>query len=220
MSKKAISSWLLVLACLIMTSCVSSGQEQSSQLDYKNMKDMVLDIMQTDEAKKSVEKMMKDENFKQRIIMDESTVRTALIQSMTNPNNTHIKEAFKDPKFASTLAKSMQDEHKKLMKDLMKDPEYQKQLVSILKDPEFEKNLLDLMKSAAYRQQTMQIMKESLESPLFQVELMKLLTKVTEEMTKPKALQSKKSENGRRDGGGGGGGGDGGDGGGDGGGAD
>ena len=199
MNNKAISSWLLVLVCLFVTGCASGGQMQSSQLDYKSMKDMVLDIMQTEEAKKSVEKMMKDEKFKQNIMMDETTVRTTLIQSMTNPNSTHIKEAFKDPKFASTLAKSMQTEHKKLMKDLMKDPEYQKQLISIMKDPEFEKNMLELMKSAAYRQQTMQIMKESLQSPLFQDDLVKLMTKANEEMTKPKNLKSKK---GGQDGGG------------------
>jgi len=191
MNNNAISSWLLVLICLFMTSC-SSPQMQSSQLDYKSMKDMVLDIMQTEEAKKSMGKILQDEKFKQSIMMDETTVRTTLIQSMTDPNSTHIKEAFRDPKFASTLAKSMQAEHKKLMKDLMKDPEYQKQLISIMKDPEFEKNLLDLMKSAAYRQQTMQIMKESLQSPLFQEDLLKLMTKVNEEMTKPKELKSKK----------------------------
>lgn len=204
MRKKGIPAWLVLLLCLVLTSCGGGGQAQGSQIDYKSMKDMVLDIMQTEEAKQAVEKMMKDEKFQQNIMLDENTVRTTLIQSMTNPNSTHIKEAFKDPKFASTLAKSMKNEQKNLMKDLMKDPEFQKELVTVMKDPEFEKNMLDLMKSAAYRQQTMQIMKESLQSPLFQEDMMKLMTKVTEEMTKPKTLQKK----------GGGGGGEGGDGGG------
>lgn len=192
MKKMAFPAWLLLIACLLLSSCASGQGQSSSQPDYKSMKDMVLDILQTEEAKKSVEKMMKDEKFKQNIMLDESTVRTTLIQSMTNPSSPHIKEAFKDPKFASTLAKSMKDEQKKLMKDLMKDPEYQKDLVTVMKDPEFEKNLMDLMKSSAYRQQTMTIMKESLQSPLFQAELMQLMTKVSEEMTKPKELKSKK----------------------------
>ena len=193
MRMKAITISFLAIVCLVMTSCSSGGQAQSSsQPDYKSVKDMVLDILQTDEAKKSVEKMMKDEKFKQNLMLDESTIRTTLVQSMTNPNSPHIKEAFKDPKFASTLAKSLKSEQKTLMKDLMKDPEYQKDLMNIMKDPEFEKNLMDLMKSSAYRQQTMQIMKESLQSPLFQEELMKLLTKVSEDMTKPKELKSKK----------------------------
>ncbi|WNC15114.1 spore germination lipoprotein GerD [Brevibacillus brevis] len=192
MRKKSMTIGLISIVCLVVTACSSGGQAQgSSQPDYKSVKDMVLDILQTDEAKSSMEKMMKDESFKQKIMVDDSTVRTTLIQSLTNPNSTHIKEAFKDPKFASTLAKSMKTEQKDLMKDLMKDPEYQKDLVTLMKDPEFEKNLLDLMKSSAYRQQTMQIMKESLQSPMFQEEMMKLMTKAQEEMTKPKEMKTK-----------------------------
>lgn len=202
MGKRSITMTLLAIAFLVVTGCSSGGKAQSSsQPDYKSVKDMVLDILQTDEAKKSVEKMMKDEKFKQNIMLDESTVRTTLIQSMTNPNSPHIKEAFKDPKFASTLAKSMKNEQKTLMKDLMKDPEYQKDLVTLMKDPEFEKNLMDLMKSSAYRQQTMQIMKESLRSPLFQEEMLKLMTKAQEDLTKPKELKSKKGK-GQKGGGG------------------
>jgi len=202
MGKKSMTFWLLAIVCLVMTSCSSGGQAQgTSQPDYKSVKDMVLDILQTEEAKTSMEKMMRDDRFKQNIVMDEATVRTTLIQSMTNPNSTHIKEAFKDPKFASTLAKSMKTEQKNLMKDLMKDPEYQEELITVMKDPEFEKNLMDLMKSSAYRRQTMQIMKESLQSPLFQAEMLKLMTKAQEDMTKPKELKPKKGKG--SDGGGG-----------------
>lgn len=193
MGKKAMTYWLSVLVCLVMTSCSSGGQAKStSQPDYKSTKDMVLDILQTEEAKKSVEKMMKDDKFKQNVVMDESTVRTTLIKSLTDPKSTQIKDAFKDPKFASTLAKSMKNEQKTLMKDLMKDPEYQKDLIKVMKDPEFEKNLMDLMKSSAYRQQTMQVMKESLQSPLFQGELLKIMTKAQEDLTKPKEEKPKK----------------------------
>jgi spore germination protein D len=179
--------WLFLTVGILLTSCSSGGQAQSpTQPDYKSMKDMVIDILQTEDAKKSVAKMMADEKFKQQVVMDESTVRTALIQSMANPNNLYIKEVFQDPKFTSSLAKAMKEEQKKLMKDLMKDPEYQKMMISVMKDPEFEKNVMELMKSSAYRKQIMQIMKESLQSPLFQEELMKLMTKATEELMKPK----------------------------------
>ncbi|MFY0546418.1 spore germination lipoprotein GerD [Brevibacillus sp. H7] len=202
MKKRTFPFWLFLTVGILLTSC--SGQAQvSSPPDYKTVKDMVLDILQTEEAKKSVAKMMQDEKFQQSVMMDKETLRTTMIQSIAQPNNPQIKEAFKDPKFTSTLAKSMKDEHKKLMKDLMKDPEYQKELMAIMKDPEFEKGLMELMKSSAYRKQTMQIMKESLQSPLFQAELMKLMTKAQEEMMKPK-----EQKKGKKGGGGGEGGGD------------
>ncbi|MGO0058783.1 spore germination lipoprotein GerD [Brevibacillus fluminis] len=211
----------LMLAALmfLLTSCGGGGQaQQSSQPDYKSVKDMVLDIMQTDEAKKAVSKMMKDDKFKQSMVLDESTLRTTLIQSIAKPNNPQIKEAFQDPKFTAALAKTMKTENKALMKELMKDPEYQKLMIDIMKDPEYEKNMLDLMKSSAYRQQMMQVMKESLKSPLFQGELLKIMQSAQEEMMKPKqsTQESKggKSGKGKKQGKSGGGSGDGGGGGG------
>ncbi|AYB40281.1 spore germination lipoprotein GerD [Brevibacillus laterosporus] len=177
-----------VLACgLLLSSCGTTSQNQS-QPDYKSTKTMVLDILQTDEAKKTMESMMKDESFQKNLIMNPETVRTTLIQSIAKPNNPHIKQAFKDPKFTSTLAKSMKAENKKLLKELMKDPEYQQMMLSILKDPEYEKSLLDLMKTSAYRKQTMQIMKDSLESPMFQAEMLKIMTKAQEDMMNPQHL--------------------------------
>ncbi|UYZ13448.1 spore germination lipoprotein GerD [Brevibacillus sp. WF146] len=203
MRKRTVSFWLLLAVSLVMTSCGVGGTAQNTtHPDYRSMKDMVLDILKTDEAKKSVINMMKDESFKRSLIMDESTVRTALIQSISKPDNPQIKEAFKDPKFTSTLAKSMKNEHKALMKDLMKDPEYQKMMISIMRDPEFEKNMMELMRSSAYRKQTMQIMKEAMQSPLFQAEMMTLMTKATEDMMKPKTMKKGKKKSGSGEGGG------------------
>ncbi|MBO8165307.1 MAG: spore gernimation protein [Brevibacillus sp.] len=187
MKKQRSSCWLIFLFVTVFLLSSCGGQtQQTAQPDYKSVKTMVLDILHTEDAKKALADMMKDEKFKQNLALDQETIRTSLIQSISKPDNPHIKEAFKDPRFAGTLAKSMKDEHKKLMKELMKDPEYQKMMMDILKDPEFEKQMMDLMKSAAYRKQTMQIMKEALQSPLFQEEMLKLMTKATEEMMKPK----------------------------------
>ncbi len=208
MGKIRICFWMpaILASMFILSSCGGGGQAKSTSTpDYKSVKTMVLDILQTEEAKKAVGKMMKDEKFKESMILDSSTVRTTLIQSIANPKNPQIKEAFNDPKFTSTLAKSMKEENKKLLKDLMKDPDYQKMMVGILKDPEFEKNLMDLMKSSAYRQQTMLVMKEALQSPLFQAELLKLMTKASEELAKPEELKKggKKKDGGGGKGGGG-----------------
>ncbi|MFM1654498.1 spore germination lipoprotein GerD [Brevibacillus sp. B_LB10_24] len=197
MDKVRNSLWLplLLTVALFVTGCGSGGgssqSSSPSQPDYKSTKAMVLDILQTDDAKKAVANMMKDEKFKANMAIDSSTLRTTMIQTLGNPKSPHMKQMFENPKFTTQLAKSMKDENKKLMKDLMKDPEYQKMMVSVMKDPEFEKNMMDLMKSSAYRKQTMQVMKESLQSPLFQADMMKLMTKATEEATKPKTTEKK-----------------------------
>lgn len=203
--------WVMLPLVVFLSSCASSGQTQGpSEPDYKTMKAMVVDILQTEDAKKSVAEMMKDEKFKTNMLLDQETVKTTVIQSISDPKNPQVKEMFSDPMFASTLAKSMKTEHKKVIKDLMKDPEYQKMLISVMKDPEFEKSLLELMKSSAYRQQTMQVIKESMQSPLFQAEMLKLMTKATEEAMKPqKKSQSGGGGGGEGSSGGGGGGGSG-----------
>ncbi|NGQ97222.1 spore gernimation protein [Brevibacillus sp. SYP-B805] len=204
MQKARSPFWMMLPVIVLLTSCSVSGSSQgTAQPDYKSIKSMVIDILQTDEAKKAVAKMMKDEKFQESVVLDHDTVRTTLIQSIANPNNPQMKEAFRDPKFASVLAKTMKDEHKKVIKDLMKDPEYQRMLITVMRDPEFERNLLALMKSSAYRQQTKQIMMETLQSPIFQEQLMTLMTRATEEMLKPKSKGKKGNGGGGSAGGGG-----------------
>ncbi|WP_139492757.1 spore germination lipoprotein GerD [Brevibacillus dissolubilis] len=220
MTKTRYSFWLfsLIGVSMLLASCGGGQQQGVAQPDYKTTKAMVLDIIQTDEAKKAVVDIMKDEKVQQEVVMNPETMRTTLIQSFAKPDNPQIKEAFQDPKFTGTLAKAMKDEQKKLMKDLMKDPEYQKMLIQTMKDPEFEKNMMDLMKSSAYRKQTMAVMKEALDSPLFEAEMVKLMVKAQEEAMKPKT-QAKKQSGGDGESGGSGGDGGGGEGGGGGGGA-
>lgn len=177
----------------LLVSCAQQT-EQQAQPDYRTMKSMVIDILQTEEAKDAVGKLLADEKLKQKLVVDPETIRTTLIQTISKPDNAAIKEVFQDPKFASTLAKALQEETKKLMKDLMKDPEYQKMMIELMQDPEFEKQMINLMKSSAYRKQTMQIMKESLQSPMFQEDMLKLMRKASEEMMKPQQKEQKSGQ--------------------------
>jgi spore germination protein D len=188
MAKVRYSVWVLsvLISSLLLASCGGGGSQGSSQPDYKSIKTMVLDIMQSEDGKKTIANTLKDKKVKEELLLDTSTIQSSLIQSFAKPDNPKIKEAFQDPKFTTTLAKAMKNEQKNLMKDLMKDPEYQKLLISTLQDPEYERAMLQLMKSSAYRKQTMQIMMEALQSPLFQAKLLKLMEKAAEEAMKPK----------------------------------
>src|SRR5690606_31298453 len=94
---------------LVLAGC-GTTQTQPAQPDYNNVKTMVLDIMETEDAKKSIARILQNDNIKSQLMMDTEMVRSTLINTMASPENTHLKEAFKDPKFASTLAKSMKDE--------------------------------------------------------------------------------------------------------------
>lgn len=202
----------LILPCfllfgLLLGACGSgnSSSSESGMLSYKETKSMVLDILKSEEGQKTIKKASEKQEEQSGSIKMLGTgsgqqIKLAVKDVLTDPNYaTTIKEMMTDPKFAGDFAKALKKENKQIQKDLIKDPEYQTQVINAMKNPEFEKMLLDTLKSTPYRKQTMTIMKESLESPLFRVELMELMKKVMEEESKPK----KKSEGGEKSNGGG-----------------
>lgn len=204
-----MKKWLVItFLTVILVSCGAQQSEQTQTLDYQETKQMVLDILKTDDGKKIVQKIIEEPETKQKIMVSESTVTDAVDEALHNPKNQNqMKKVFQDPKVAANFAKVTQKEHEKLIKQLMKDPEYQKMLLDVFKNPDFEKQLTDLMKTEPYRKQTMVIMTEALENPIFKEKYMQLMLKANEE-----ALQSKKGneQGGGGSSGGGGGGGSGG----------
>jgi spore germination protein D len=182
------SFFLLSCTLVFLIGCNQGGQQQQqAKPDYDEQKEMVLDILQTEEGKKILAETLTDPKIKQKVILSDMKIQQTIEDTLTSPENKkQLQEVMKDPKFAASFAKAIKEENKDLQKDLMKDPEYQEMMITILKNPEAEELFLEMMKGKAYRQQTMVIMKESLESPMFRVELMEIMTKVYEEETKPK----------------------------------
>lgn len=201
---------IIVLSCvLVLLASCSPQARPSPSPDYQETKQMVVDILKSDEGKKSIQEIMRDPAFKQEIMMSDQVITEAVDQAINNPKNKQqIEKIFQDPKVAANFAKTIRKEHEKLIKQLMKDPEYQSMLIQVMKNPDMEKQMMDLMKSEPYRKQTMTLMIEALDNPIFKEKYLKLMVKANEE-----ALQSKKKkeqkqgqgENGQDQGGGGGG---------------
>ena len=159
---------------------------------------MVLDILKSEEGQKAVRDALNKSNEKSgrqggQGIQILSTPQGEEIQMMvknilTDPDQSSklLQKMMTDPKFAGDFAKTVNKENKDIHKALMKDPEYQKSLLEVMKNQEFENLLLDVMKSRPYRQQIMSVMQESLQSPLYQAQLIELFKKALEEQSKPK----------------------------------
>jgi spore germination protein D len=173
-------------------------QEQGNgQMDYEQTKKMVVDILKTDEGKKAIQEIMADDKMKQALVMDQKVVSETIEKTLTSDKGTDFwKKAFEDPKFAETFAKSMQKEHEKLMKGLMKDPDYQGMMMDIFKDPEVEKEILNLIKSKEYRQHLQHVMTETFESPLFKAKIQEILLKAASEMPMQQEGQQKQEQGG------------------------
>ncbi|CEH30924.1 hypothetical protein AM501_13735 [Aneurinibacillus migulanus] len=191
----------ILLLAVILTGCGGGNQqkEKSTSANYNETKQMVVDILKTKEGKKAIKEATKG-----------NRMSTQSIQGGGNAggggdggggqggggegSGAQIQQMMQDPKFANSMAKAMQEENKKLIKDLMKDPEYQKMMLNVMKDPEYQRMVLETMKSPAYRQQTMTIMKESLQSPMFRLEMINIAQKAQEQMIKPEQGKGKEKE--------------------------
>ncbi|WP_243643808.1 spore germination lipoprotein GerD [Tepidibacillus fermentans] len=178
----------MLLISLFFSGC-NAVKSPSSSPNYKEMKQMVIDILQTDEGKKAIKEAASGTSVggnKKLALGDEEVKKIIQNEFLSNDNIMKLKEMYNDPTFTSQLGKALKKENEGLMKDLMKDPEYRKMLLETMNDPEYQKMILELLKSNTYRKQMMMVIKESLESPLFQEDLLKLMKKANEEALKPK----------------------------------
>ncbi|TMU83355.1 spore gernimation protein GerD [Bacillus sp. BHET2] len=176
-------SLLFLLIIVLLSACGGGGDTGSGKMDYEETKKMVVDILKTDDGKKAIQDVMSDEKMKAELIMDQSVVTDTIAKTLTSKKGTEFwKKSFEDPKFAEAMAKSMKDGNEKLLKDLMKDPEYQGMMMDLLKDPEFKKELTEVLKSQEYKEYLQKVITETFESPLFKAKLQDVLMKAAGEM--------------------------------------
>ncbi|MBH9968177.1 spore germination lipoprotein GerD [[Bacillus] enclensis] len=175
-------SFLFLLPMLLLAACGGGGDTGSSKMDYEETKKMVVDILKTDDGKKAIQEVMSDDKMKSELIMDQKVVKDTISKTLTSEKGTEFwKKSFEDPKFAETMAKSMKDGNEKLLKDLMKDPEYQGMMMDLMKEPEFQKELTEALKSKEFREHLQKVILETFESPLFKAKMQDILMKAAEE---------------------------------------
>ncbi|MGJ7036724.1 spore germination lipoprotein GerD [Anoxybacillus eryuanensis] len=188
---------LLVISYTLMLTGCAQQEKTPAQPDYDQTKKMVVDILKTDEGKKAIQEVMGDEKVKQQLVMDQQIVKKTIEETLTSDKGkTFWKKAFEDAKFAQSFAKSMKEEHEKLLKALMKDPEYQAMIVDIMQNPEMKKLIQTEMKNKDFRAHLQKVITETFSSPLFKAKIEDILIKAAEEMQggKKKSDQETSSE--------------------------
>jgi spore germination protein D len=202
--KKIIYVSLFALLLSIVASCAQAENSGANTPDYESTKKMMVDMLKTDEGKKAIQEIMSDEELQKEIVMDNDFVKVTIQQTLTSEAGRQFwQDVMQDPEFAQKFAESMQTENEKMLKGLMKDPEYQGMMITVLQDPEMEKAILETMKSKEYRQQVMTIMSEAFESPFFTAKMNEVLTKVAQQQMEKQDKGS--GGGGGQEGGGGGG---------------
>ena len=203
---KKMMKFVLPATFLLLTAGCAPTESGGGEVDYEETKKMVVDILKTDDGKKAIQEVMGDDGMKEKLIMDQVVVTDTIQASLTSDKGKEFwKKSFEDPKFAESIAKSMKEENEKLLKNLMKDPEYKGMMIEVMKDPELEKELTTVLKSKEYREHLQKVMTETFESPLFKAKLQALIVKAAEEIPtqKPEGGGDSGGDGGESSGGGG-----------------
>lgn len=179
MMKKMI---FLLLLCVSLTGCTGNNTN-NTKMDYEETKKLTVDILKTDEGKKALHEILSDEKTKQKLVMDQAIVTDTIKKTFESDKaNQFWKKSFEDPDFAEKMAKSMKNENSQLLKELMKDPEYQAMMLDVLKDPEYGKEINRVLKSQEFRKHLQDVMMETFENPLFKAKIQQILLKAASEM--------------------------------------
>ncbi|MWC28249.1 spore germination lipoprotein GerD [Paenibacillus sp. MMS18-CY102] len=186
--------WIMVTSVsLLLTACGAEPSSQSEPISYKDMKSMVIDILKTEDAQKALQESASAQSgnsgFSSKLlsVQDQEQVRMAVKEVLVSPEyDKVINKLMTDPRFAGEFAKTVNAQNKQIHKDLLKDPTYQKDLIQVLKTPEMDKMILEVLQSSQYRKQVMSLMQDSMQNPLFRLELLELLKKAVQEELKPK----------------------------------
>lgn len=208
----------LMLSCFAVTlaGCGSEPSGGGQTFEYRDMKQMVIDILKTEDAQKALQEQSRISGvggFQALSATDQENIKLSIKEVLLSPDAAGLlEELMTDTRFAGEFAKAVNKENKQIHKDLLKDPSYRQDLVSVFKGPEMEQVILEALNSTNYRKRIVTIMQESLQSPMIKLQLYELLRQAVREELNPKhqknkqqdeEKQSGESEGGGEDGGGG-----------------
>jgi len=163
---------LLLLSLGLLASCSSPAAQPS----YEENKKMFIDALQTEDGKKAIRTLLADPQFKELLVLDSEQVKTSVEETMLSKEAEDFwKEVYSDPKFSETMAKSMVKQQEELMKALMKDPAYLKDLESFFSSAEMKKELAKVLESSDMRKEMQKVVEETIQSPLLQTKWQKLV---------------------------------------------
>lgn len=213
---------ITVIMLVILTSCgpeTTSGGQQ-----YKDGKEMVLDILKSEDGKKAIKSALNQDEgggeggssgggggssdgsgggssgggMKTLNTADTEKLKMTVKEVIANPENSKfLQSMMTDPKFAGDFAKAIKNENKQLHMQLIKDPDYQKDLLQVMKNQEFETIVTDALKSVKMRQQMRMVVQDTMQNPMFKAELVELLKKAVEENLKEAEKKEQKKEGGK-----------------------
>lgn len=192
----------MISAIFFLSACTTGnvGGGNTTQVNYKDMKSMVIDILKTEDAQKALQESASAQSGYSAQssslvnVQDQEKIRMAVKDVISSPDYDQvIKSLMTDTRFAGEFAKAVNDMNKDIHEQLIKDPQYQAGLVSAFETEEMQKVILKVVKGNDYRKELMKVMQDSLQNPIFRLEMLELMKKAVSEELSVKSEES--SEN-------------------------
>lgn len=175
--------WLLIVLLLL----VGCSDTKNSTLSYEEIQKIMVDTLQTEEGKKAIQQLLADPKFQQQLVLDQKTVQTSIQTTLLSEDGKAFwKSLFEDPKFQESYAKSLEQQHKKILEDMLTDANTQKQLTTFFGQPDMQKQFETILKGEAMRKQMEEVAMETIENPLLQTKWQELIKKSGEAATQGK----------------------------------
>ena len=183
---------LLFICGIILASCANPPQQEA---DYEQTKQMMVDILKTDEGKKALIEIISDDKIKQHLIIEDESVKETISDTLVSEKGKDMwKQLFADPKFLSTFQESIVEEQEKMFKHLMNDAEFQKQMLELLQNPEMQEQTIKLLKSQQFREYLENTIAETIDNPLYRAKLKKELEKDSSDSKKDQGAKKEDDE--------------------------
>jgi|SRR5690625_794021 len=180
------SLWLVMILLFILLVSCNNQTEPSKDQEYETTKQMMVDILQTEDGKKALSEVLNDDDMKQRLVIDSDTIKDALNEQLGSEKGSTIwANYFEDPVFVESFAKSFEKEHLEMLQRAMNDPSFQKQMLEVMQDPELISYYLTILKSQSFRAHLEELIEQNFDTPAFQAKIKKMIEQ-QEKSTKDK----------------------------------
>src|SRR5690625_661291 len=80
-----------IITCLLLLISCSNNAETSKDVDYETTKQMMVDILQTEDGKKALSEVLNDDAMKQRLVIDSDAVKNALKEQFVSEQGSEIR---------------------------------------------------------------------------------------------------------------------------------
>ncbi len=193
---------MYLLPVLFVLSACSNGPNSSPS--YDETKKMMTDAIQTEEGKKAIRQLLTEEEFRKQLVLEQPEVTSAIESTLLSKEGKDFwKETFDDPKFQKTIATSMKDQQKEIMKALMNDASFQKELEEFFGTPDMQKQLENILHSGSLKKEFEKAIEETISSPLLQAKWQELILQAGEVKPVEKEDKKKKKDDEKEESGGG-----------------